>query len=148
MIYAKQADAARYLGGSQAMDTALRLLEKGLGGLKKGRNEVDGDQVFINYMEYTTLREEETAYEAHLDYVDIHVLLSGEEQIKVVRVEDAQEFERDESADYVGYHGEAQATVTLRPGEFLAVWPGEAHMVKLQVEGPTENRKAVFKVKA
>jgi beta-galactosidase beta subunit len=35
----------------------------------------------------------------------------------------------------------------LQPGTFLVVFPGDAHRIKMQVSGPEQVRKAVFKFK-
>jgi len=60
MIYTKRKNLYRYLGQSQALDTAIRYLETAdLAALTMGRNEVDGDQVFINRFDYQTMPQEQ-----------------------------------------------------------------------------------------
>ena len=66
MIYTDREHLARYRGISESLDTALDyLMEHGTDGLMPGRNEVDGDEVFINRFHYTTMPQEEAAFEAH-----------------------------------------------------------------------------------
>ena len=49
MIYTKRKNLERYLGLSKSMDTAIRyILSADLTELHKGRNEIDGDQAFVN----------------------------------------------------------------------------------------------------
>ena len=45
------------------------------------------------------------------------------------------------------YRGEGHYKLVLSPGDFLVVFPGDAHRIKTQVDGPQEVAKAVFKVK-
>ena len=37
--------------------------------------------------------------------------------------------------------------LTISPGEFLAVWPDDAHKIKMMTDHPETVTKAVFKVK-
>lgn len=84
MIYTDFSDLFRYFGISENLDTALSFLQKcDLKTLVHGRNEVDGEKVYINRFDYETLPFAETFFEAHEEYADIHLLLSGEENIGV-----------------------------------------------------------------
>ena len=50
---------------------------------EKGSYEIDGDRLFVNVAEYETTAPENRFWEAHKDYLDVHVMLRGEEQIDV-----------------------------------------------------------------
>ena len=66
MIYTTKENLYRYLGISRTLDTAIRyLLSADLAKLVKGRNEVDGDQVFINRFDYQTMAPEQAIWEGH-----------------------------------------------------------------------------------
>lgn len=149
MIYIPRDQLARYRGISAPLDTAIDYLAcADLTQLAKGRNEVDGDNVFINRFDYTTLPEEEASWEGHIQYADIHVLLSGEERIGVTNAARLTATTRDEESDFVGYEGPVETWCTMRPGDILVVFPEDVHMVKVQLNGPALVEKAVFKVKA
>lgn len=149
MIYIPRDQLARYRGISAPLDTAIDYLAAAdLKQLTKGRNEVDGDNVFINRFDYTTLPEEEASWEGHIQYADIHVLLSGEERIGVTDAARLTVTTRDEESDFVGYEGPVETWFTMHPGDILVVFPEDVHMVKVQLNGPTLVEKAVFKVKA
>ena len=51
-----------------------------------------------------------------------------------------------EGNDFYAYQGESWHSTVLKPGEFLVVFPGDAHRIKVQVDGPKTVSKAVFKV--
>ena len=65
MIYTKKKNLERYLGLSDSMDTVIRyILSADLTKLHKGRNEIDGDQAFINRFDYQTMSPEEAIWKA------------------------------------------------------------------------------------
>lgn len=67
MIYTTKENLHRYFGISKALDTAIRyLLSADLAKLVKGRNEVDGDQVFINRFDYQTMAPEQALSLIHI----------------------------------------------------------------------------------
>lgn len=149
MIYTNLEQLERYLGISEALDTAIRYLKKAdLTTLVKGRNEVDGDNVFINRFDYNTLPEGDAMWEGHAQYADIHVVLSGEEKIGVTDAARLTATIRDKASDFIGYEGDVETWFTMRPGDILVVYPEDVHMVKVQLKGESHVEKAVFKVRA
>ena len=149
MIYIKRDQLNRYKGISKALDTAIDYLaEKDLNELNMGRNDVDGDQVYINRFDYTTMPEAEAAWEGHKYYADIHVVLEGEEKIGVTNASSLKSGEYDEAGDFIPYEGPVDSWVTMRPGDILVVFPEDVHMVKVQLTAPCQVKKAVFKVMA
>lgn len=148
MIYTKLAQLERYKGISGPMDTAIDYLASAdLTKLKMGRNDVDGDQVYINRFDYTTMPENEAAWEGHKYYADIHVVLEGEEKIGVTNASSLKAGAYDEAGDFIPYDGPVDSWVTMRPGDILVVFPEDVHMVKVQLHGASDVKKAVFKVR-
>ena len=112
----------RYLGMSDTLDTAIRyLVSADLTKLAMGRNEVDGDNVFINRFDYTTMPEEQASWEGHKYYADIHVVLEGEERIGVTDAGSLTAGEYDAAGDFIPYEGPVDAWVAMRPGDILVV---------------------------
>ena len=149
MIYTKRNRLSRYKGISTPMDTAIDYLATAdLSKLEMGRNTVDGDNVYINRFNYTTMPEAEAAWEGHKVYADIHVVLEGEERIGVTDAASLKAGDYDAAGDFIPYEGPVDSWVTMRPGDILVVFPEDIHMVKVQLDGPSEVKKAVFKVLA
>ena len=149
MIYAKKKDLNRYLGLSQEMDTAIRYLQTAdLRSLQKGRNEIDGDNVFVNRFDYQTMSQENAIWEGHIRYADIHVLLSGNEKIGVSNVNMLTETVRKPDEDFVGFEGAVQSWCPMTTEDILIVFPEDIHMVKVMDGESTLVEKACFKVKA
>ncbi len=147
MILAENRDALQYLGIGPYLDAALRRLSEGLEGLEPGHYPMDGKNVWLNCFEYETIPEEESFYEAHELYGDIHIMLKGSEKVCISHPDDLTVFEQIPENDFAAYRGEATHTLILSPGTFLVVFPGDAHKIKMQVNGPEQVCKAVFKFK-
>ena len=148
MIYTKRKNLHRYLGISQAMDTAIRhVLSADLTQLTKGRNEIDGSQTFVNRFDYQTMPQEQAIWEGHIQYADIHVLLSGQEKIGVTNVDMLTETVRKPEEDFVGFEGEVMSWFPMTTEDILIVYPEDIHKVKVIQGESTLVEKACFKFK-
>ena len=148
MIYAKNADALAYRGIHPNLDLALEhITPEFLASLRDNqRVELKGDLVYCTRFTYETIPQEESFFEAHRRYLDIHIMVEGEERVDMNRPEDLKLTDAQEGNDFYAYQGESWHSTVLKPGEFLVVFPGDAHRIKVQVDGPRTVSKAVFKV--
>ena len=148
MIYAKNADALAYRGIHPNLDLALEhITPEFLASLRDNqRVELKGDLVYCTRFTYETIPQEESFFEAHRRYLDIHIMVEGEERVDVNRPEELTLTQVQEENDFYAYQGESWHSTVLKPGEFLVVFPGDAHRIKVQVDGPKTVSKAVFKV--
>lgn len=148
MIYAKNADALAYRGIHPNLDLALEhITPEFLAALRDNqRVELKGDLVYCTRFTYETIPQEESFFEAHRRYLDIHIMVEGEERVDVNRPEDLKLTDAQDGNDFYAYQGESWHSTVLKPGEFLVVFPGDAHRIKVQVDGPKTVSKAVFKV--
>lgn len=148
MIYTKRSHLHRYLGLSESMDAAIHyLLSADLSALTMGRNDIAGDQTFVNRFNYQTVPAHEAAWEGHTSYGDIHVVLSGRERIGVSCADSLTVTQRNPQEDFVGYRGEVQTWVDMTPEDILIVFPEDAHMVKVAMDESVPVEKACFKFK-
>ena len=108
--------------------------------------ELDGARVYCTRFTYETIPLEEGFFEAHRRYLDIHLMLQGEERVDVAHPDGLTLTESREDGDFYAYQGKEDHSVVLAPGDFLVVFPGDAHRIKLQTDGPRTVSKAVFKV--
>lgn len=146
MIYGKLSHIGRYRGMSRDLDKAIDFLTtQDLSALPMGRTVVDGENVYVNRFDYETGPRGIT--EAHFDYIDIHVVIDGKEKIGVADVTDLTENDRNEAEDFMGFEGPFRSVCTMVPGDFLIVFPEDAHSPKLVDEAPCKVKKAVIKVK-
>ena len=114
--------------------------------LEDQRYEVDGDDLFFFVQSYESNPSNDTP-EAHRKYIDIQCVLSGGETMGVAPLEEmTEEVEARPDNDIWFYRG-ATDTVTLLPGRFAVLFPGDAHAPGVAVDAPAPVRKVVVKVK-
>ena len=148
MIYTKRKNLEPYLGQSESLDTAIRyLLSADLRQLVKGRNEIDGNEAFVNRFDYQTMTAEQAIWEGHIQYGDIHVLLSGQEMIGVTNVDMLTETVRKPEEDFVGFEGEVKSWFPMTTEDILIVYPEDIHKVKVIQGESCLVEKACFKFK-
>ena len=114
---------------------------------EKGSHPITGDDLFVNIVEYTTTTPENRFWEAHRQYLDLHVMLSGEEQIDLNFIENLHQKEYVPADDFLPLEGEKNSYVILREGDFLLCFPHDAHRTAVAVNSPCTIRKAIFKIK-
>ncbi|MBE5040465.1 YhcH/YjgK/YiaL family protein [Ructibacterium gallinarum] len=115
--------------------------------LEKGTHTIDGDQLFVNIVEYETTTPENRFWEAHRYYLDLHLMLSGTERIDTGFIDRMEQKEFVEKDDFLPLDGEANGHAVLNQGDFLLCYPVDAHRTAVQVNGPVKVKKAIFKIK-
>ena len=111
-----------------------------------GRIELDGDRLFINNVNPQCVTAAEQVLEVHRRYLDVHILLEGEETIGWSPLAELKEEKQayDAEADCALYTDRPFTYVTLRPGQWLMAWPEDAHA---PVIGQGKIRKLIAKVR-
>ena len=148
MIYARNKDALWYRGIHPNLDQALeRITPDFLAGVGYERMEIQGGDLYVTRFTYETIPDEESFFEAHLRYLDIHIMVDGSERVEIAPPETLTQFEQNEVNDFYACRGEGHYKLTLSPGDFLVVFPGDAHKIKMCVGTPKTVTKVVFKVR-
>lgn len=147
MIVAYLKNKAEYYRIHPMLDKALDCLkEEYLEQLPYEKQLLAGEDLFVMKFDLETVPFEDTFYEAHKKYLDIQIVIKGEERIDIAHPDSLELTEQKD--DFYGYRGEAEQSVVLRPGNFLIVFPGDAHRLKIPVHEPGEKfTRVVFKVK-
>ena len=147
MIYDSMENLNRYMHINPRLDSALRYLQSGeWRTLPAGRSEVDGQRMFVNVDHYATSGEK--LLETHRQYVDIQCVVEGEETIGVAEADSLTEScAYDGGRDIAFWKSTRDYTrLTMRPGQFLILFPGEAHAPGMNLSGEAQVHKAVVKV--
>ena len=113
---------------------------------EKGSHPIDGDELFVNIVEYETTTPENRFWEAHRQYLDLHFMLRGPEQIDVNFIDNMEQKEFVEKDDFLPLEGEPNSHVVLNAGDFLLCYPADAHRTAVQVGNPAVIKKAIFKI--
>lgn len=121
--------------------------ENDLLSFEKGRYEIDGDYLFVNIVEYTTTQAESCFWEAHKKYLDIHLMLRGQEQIDLNFIQNMSVKEYVEDSDFLSMDGEKNSSVVLKAGDYLICYPGDGHRTAVAVKDIETIKKAIFKIR-
>ena len=114
---------------------------------EKGRHDIDGEDLYVNIAEYETTTPEERFWEAHRDYLDLHVMLRGPEQIDVNFIDNMEQKEYVPADDFLPLFGDPICSTVLNTGDFLLCYPKDAHRTAVAVKEPVTIKKAIFKIK-
>ena len=115
-----------------------------------GRYALQGENIFMNVMQFTTQSPEQKKAELHQQYIDIQMLLSGEERILFGMTDSARHCEEmhvEDDYQLCSQIADEQAMV-LKPGKFVIFMPGEPHKPGCVVQAPMDIKKVVIKVRA
>lgn len=146
MILDTLKNASLYHAVHPRFAAAFEYLEKtDLSTLKPGRNEIDGDNLFIMSIATEGNGHGAGPVEVHQAYIDIHVTLEGTDEIGWIDLAECtqvqMEFNKEEDA---ALYGDAPKFYSvLEPGTFGIYFPQDAHV---PLAGTGELKKVVVKV--
>ncbi len=131
-----------------AYDFAKKLLSESV---EDGRYDIS-ETVWANVFTHTTKPLSEAKYEAHRQYVDVQLIIEGKERICVEDLDTMrkgkcyQEY-TDESDVELYESNDKGIEHILESGDFLILFPKDAHMPGVCVDTPRKVKKAVIKIK-
>ncbi len=145
MIYAKLEDAPAYRGIHPRLDRALALLtEEYLARVPAETRQIEGEDLYVTRFDVESSVDESRLFEHHCRYLDIFTLTRGRERVDLAPAGSMEL--REQRGDYWGGVCRAEQSVTLRPGSFLVLFPGDAHRPGMAAEQPEGLSRVVFKV--
>lgn len=119
-----------YVGTIPYLDRIGEFLSKtDLAGLKEGRIELSGADLFVNVNFQKPQTRAQVPVEVHRKYIDIQIPISCDEEMGFV----SGTFLGETSADYVEendvefHKGPADTYLNVRKGMFVVFYPGEGH---------------------
>lgn len=121
--------------------------EHDLAAYGKGSHVIDGERLFVNIVEYETVAASERFWEAHKSYLDVHLMLSGTEQIDLNFLQNMALLPYVEKDDFLPMKGEKNSSVVLGAGDFLICYPSDAHRTAVAAGESQNIKKAIFKVR-
>ncbi len=121
--------------------------EHDLAAYEKGSHVIDGERLFVNIVEYETVAASERFWEAHKRYLDVHLMLSGTEQIDLNFLQNMALLPYVEKDDFLPMKGEKNSSVVLGAGDFLICYPSDAHRTAVAAGESQNIKKAIFKVR-
>lgn len=126
------------------------LAQTDISSLPNQQHEIDGKDFFVNIFTYSTAAANERIWEAHRQYIDVHLVLDGVEVVNQASIATVKQGEYDETRDYLPVAQDTlpQTTFTLRPDLLAVFYPQDAHQTGVAPDWNRQKiRKAVFKIK-
>lgn len=115
-----------------------------------GQLSLDGDKLFVNHQQYITKDLADAFSEAHRAYVDVFVVLEGEETVYIKNTNRLNRItkEYDPAIDALIADKDADmSAIRMYPGTFCILYPHDAHAGSCHADGPSQVKKLVGKVK-
>ena len=100
--------------------------------------------MFVNIQTYMT--KDDANYEAHRKYADIQYIISGSEKIGVTDYKTCSTVIAYDEANDIEFLSGTGNDVVLKEGEFVILYPEDAHKPSISINESTQVRKAVVKV--
>lgn len=146
MVIDNLSRASLYYGLGSGIETALRYIRNtDFSRLEAGRYELT-DGCFAMVQDYMTSPREQKRWEAHRSYIDVQFIASGIESIGYAATDDLHVVESYDSAKDIEWFEGTGSFVAACAKTFVLLFPHDAHMPGVEVDGPGEVRKIVVKV--
>ena len=148
MVFAKISDAEKYFGVIQGLDKAVEFIKNASeSGLEERRYEIS-DGIFAFVSTYVTKPEADCRLEAHKNYADVQVLLSGKEKILVRDLPGLKLSEEYSPEKDIEFYEIAEASaIVLNPESFVLLLPEDAHAPGVAADSVESVKKLVVKIK-
>jgi biofilm protein TabA len=149
VILDKIENGGKYACLSSRFAKAFEILQSGeLEGKEEGKYEVEGAELYYMVQRYVTKPAEERRFESHRRYADIQAVLSGKEVMGYIQSDGLEVTAAyDDTKDIMFFDTPASFTnLEMASGEFVVLFPDEGHMPQVQLGGPAQVLKIVFKV--
>ncbi len=132
---------------ARAIDFALTT---NLSSLDTGRIDIDGDNVYAIINEYTTKPSSECDPEAHREYADIQIMITGAEKFGyhplTPGITPSIPYEEEKDVAFYSFTDEDLSYIRLTPGQFIIFFPTDIHQPEVFITQPELVKKLVLKV--
>ena len=137
-----------YLGISENLNAAIDFINNtDLTNLPLGKTDIRKD-VWVVRVSLETKKREDDVFEAHRNYIDIHLPIIGRERIDTANtssLEGYKEYRVEDDCEFL--RGAPNGSLILEDGQFAICFPQDAHMGGLCVDKAESLEKLVFKVR-
>ena len=150
MILDSIKNAYLYKGINERIDKVLEIASSlRADNFEKGRQVIDGDNLFINYVTYETRSREESVSEAHVKYADVMYMVEGSETIYVKPTFRLKKITKEYNPEIEALLAEIDDDVTpvrLDEGMFCILFPDDSHAPGCIADKAMSVKKIIGKV--
>lgn len=105
------------------------------------------DYISYNMFSYQTAAEDERQWEAHQEFIDVQMMINGEEWIGYQNIKEMEKGAYQAANDYLPVMGKKSFNLLLKEKRILILYPEDAHKTGITFETSNRVTKIVFKVK-
>ena len=148
MITDKLKNIGIYKGLNSNLDLAIEyILINDISAFAAGRHTIVEDKLYLNVDEYTTKSLTEGKLEKHNNFLDIQIVLKGNELIGYTALDNQEVITEYSAENDVAFYKGTNTLMPLQKGYFMILFPDDLHMPGITDNKPCEIKKLVFKVK-
>lgn len=115
--------------------------------ISAGRYNIDDDNVYAMVTENPTKDLDSAKWESHRNYIDLHMVINGEEKIGVAPIGNLTvTMPYDASKDLINYTGKGTFYLA-QPNTFFLFFPSDAHMPNITTGGNKADKKIIIKIR-
>lgn len=141
-------NASTYYNLSEGIKNGLNWLENtNLEDLEDGKYEINGDYLYASVQTYNT--KDDAKYESHHKYIDIQYIIKGIEQVGITNLGNCTtcvEYDSERDLEFYNINC-SEEFVELTEGQFLILYPQDAHKPSIKKLLSSQVKKVVVKVK-
>lgn len=116
-----------------------------LSALETGKLEIQGSDLFVKVAQAKPKTREQAKIEAHKNYLDIQIPVSGTEEMGYTPLKDCKDATPyNEEKDVLFYGGLAESYLKIKPGMFAIFFPQDGHAPGITPDGL---KKVIVKVR-
>ncbi|MCJ7772781.1 MAG: YhcH/YjgK/YiaL family protein [Desulfobacterales bacterium] len=144
----KRSLAIHYHNNTHHWEQAFQFLKTAnLKELPLGKQELEGQHLFVNVDGYTSKDKTDTRYESHKKFIDIQYVIEGEELMGLTTLDKVEVTEPyDEGKDITFYQFEGGNYIKATPENFFVFFPEDVHRPTLKVHENSPVKKIVVKI--
>jgi len=141
--------AKQYHASKATWDKAIAFLrDRNLELIAPGKYVIDGDNAYAMITEGPAKNIDSVKWESHQNYIDLHYVIKGKEQIGVVSVDDAALTKPYDPVKDVANYNAIGKYYTATPGSFFLFFPADAHQPGIKAGNSNAVvKKLVIKIK-
>lgn len=139
--------AIQYHKNQALWDEVFNYLKKtDLNALPPGKYVIDGDKAFVTITEGPTKPMEETKWESHRQYIDLHYVIRGKEQIGRADLSSATLTDPFTDKSDNAHYNATGTFYVAEPGTFFLFFPQDVHRAGISTDPGSTDKKMVIKI--
>jgi len=113
--------------------------------LVHGSYDVGYNDIKMNVGKYFTKSENEKFWESHKKYLDVQIMINGNEKVAISNIRNMEVKSFDSEKDLVILEGEKEFDVVMKTGDVLVFFPNDVHKPELNIS-ETDNSGSIRKI--